>query len=80
MKSFLKRNYQGRKSLEQGIITDAIDLFFVLLLLQGGMRVRGARLEVARVAGVGRVEVARVAATGRFLLTKVQIQKACMRE
>jgi hypothetical protein len=75
MKSFLKRKCQERKSLEQGIIIDAIDLFFVLLLLQAGMRVRGARLEV----GVG-VKVARVAARVRFLLAKEQIQKACMRE
>ena len=72
---FLKRKCQERKSLEQGIIIDAIDLFFVLLLLQAGMRVRGARLEV----GVG-VKVARVAARVRFLLAKEQIQKACMRE
>ena len=79
MKSFLKRKCQERKSLEQGIIIDAIDLFFVLLLLQAGMRVRGARLEVGVGVKVARVAT-RVAARVRFLLAKEQIQKACMRE
>jgi len=61
MKSFPKRKYQERKSLEQGIITNAIDPFFVLLLHchlhlpQGGV---GVRIGVARVAKVGVIRVA----------------------